>query len=99
MNIFKDFDCVIFDFDGTICDTGEGIRRSVAYSLEKMGVEPPEPEALNCFIGPPLHDSFMKYYGFSKEKAFEALMGNAMAKTGGKANPILLAEILKNKIQ
>ena len=31
------YDAYLFDFDGTIADTGEGIRRSVAYSLERMG--------------------------------------------------------------
>ena len=44
-------------------------------------------------------EKLISEYRRGKEKAFEALMGNAMAKTGGKANPILLAEILKNKIQ
>lgn len=38
-------------------------------------------------------------YRRGKEKAFEALMGSAMAKTGGKANPIILAELLESMIQ
>ena len=36
------YDYYLFDFDGTIADTGEGIRRSVAYALQKMGREVPE---------------------------------------------------------
>ena len=46
-----------------------------------------------------MSEKLISEYRRGKEKAFEALMGNAMAKTGRKANPILLAEILKNKIQ
>lgn len=46
-----------------------------------------------------MSEKLISEYRRGKEKAFESLMGNAMAKTGGKANPILLAEILKNKIQ
>ena len=46
-----------------------------------------------------MSEKLISEYRRGKEKAFEALMGNAMAKTGGNANPILLAEILKNKIQ
>ncbi len=38
-------------------------------------------------------------YRNGKEKAFEAIVGRVMAKTGGKANPVLLAELLRDKIQ
>ena len=57
------YDYYLFDFDGTIADTGEGIRRSVAYSLEKLGYEVPSVEVLNRFIGPPLHDTYMELFG------------------------------------
>lgn len=46
------FSAVIFDFDGTLCDTGPGIMNSAAYALEAYGFEVPrEPGALRCFIG------------------------------------------------
>ncbi len=64
---------ILFDLDGTLTDPGMGITNSVAYALRKMGVEPPEREKLYPFIGPPLTESFMKYYGFSWEKANEAV--------------------------
>ncbi len=44
-------------------------------------------------------EKLVRDYRRGKEKAFEAIMGAAMGKTGGKANPIVLSEILKNKIQ
>ena len=63
------YDGYLFDFDGTIADTGEGICKSVAYSLEKMGRPVPEMSTLKRFVGPPLHDSYMKYCGLTEEEA------------------------------
>ena len=63
------YDLILFDLDGTITDSGEGIINSVQYALDKMGIVEPEPDSLRKFIGPPLIDSFMKYYGLSKEDA------------------------------
>lgn len=67
------FKTVLFDLDGTITDPGIGITNSVAYSLRHYGINPPAREELYPFIGPPLKDSYMKYYGFSEEKATEAV--------------------------
>ena len=65
--------CVFFDLDGTLTDSGPGITASVAYALEKLGVEPPEREALRCFIGPPLLQSFARFCGFDEAKCREAV--------------------------
>ena len=43
---------VLFDLDGTLTDPGEGITNSVMHALRRMGIEPPEREALYPFIGP-----------------------------------------------
>ena len=67
------YDWIFFDLDGTLTDPGEGITNSVAYALKKEGIEPPERQQLYRFIGPPLVDSFMKYYDFSKERAHRAV--------------------------
>ncbi len=64
---------ILFDLDGTLTDPGEGITNSVAYALKKYGIEVSDKKTLYKFIGPPLKDSFMKYYGFSEEKAVEAI--------------------------
>ena len=63
----------LFDFDGTLADTGEGIRRSVAHSLERMGRPVPGREVLDRFIGPPLHDSYMEFCGMTDEEAERAI--------------------------
>ena len=64
---------IFFDLDGTLTDPAEGITNSVAYALSKFGIEVQDRKTLNRFIGPPLVDAFMEYYGFSKEDAERAL--------------------------
>ena len=64
---------ILFDLDGTLTDPAEGITNSVAYALRRYGIEVEDTSELNCFIGPPLTDSFERFYGFSHEKAVEAV--------------------------
>lgn len=66
------YDLILFDVDGTLTDSGEGITKSVQYTLEKYGIIEPNLDNLRKFIGPPLIDSFAKYYGFSKEESVRA---------------------------
>lgn len=61
---------IIFDFDGTICNTSEGIIKSVKYALEAFNCPLPEnDDELNVFIGPPLVTSFIKRCACSRETA------------------------------
>ncbi len=60
---------ILFDLDGTLTDPKIGITKSVAYALEEMGIIVEDLDSLNKFIGPPLLQSFVEYYGFSREKA------------------------------
>ena len=50
----------IFDVDGTLLDTTEGVLASVKYTIDKMGFEPLSEDVLKTFIGPPIQDSFAK---------------------------------------
>ena len=63
---------IFFDLDGTVTDPYVGITNCVKFSLEHFGIAS-ENEELKAFIGPPLKDSYMKYYGMSEEKALEAV--------------------------
>lgn len=65
----KKYTTVFFDLDGTLVDSGEGVRNSVEYALNKFGIEVENKDALSCFIGPPLTVSFKTFYGFDDEKA------------------------------
>ena len=66
MNQFR---YLLFDLDGTLTDPKPGITGCVAYALDFFGIHVENLDTLTCFIGPPLVDSFMEYYGFSKEQA------------------------------
>lgn len=68
----SDIKMILFDLDGTIINSMEGITKSAAFSLESYGIKE-DPKKLTYFIGPPLWDTFMKYYGFSYEQADEAV--------------------------
>ena len=63
----------LFDLDGTLTDPGEGITKSVQYALAKFGIVVEDRKQLFCFIGPPLHESFEVYYGFSRPDAMKAV--------------------------
>ena len=64
---------ILFDLDGTLTDPKEGITKSVRYALRAFGVEVESLDDLLPFIGPPLKDSFMRFYGFDEEEATEAV--------------------------
>ena len=64
---------IFFDLDGTLTDPGIGITNSVAYALKKWNIEVADRSELYKFIGPPLEESFRKYYGFSQEDALKAV--------------------------
>ena len=65
----KNYTTVFFDLDGTLLDSGEGVRNSVEYALKKFDIEVEDKNSLSCFIGPPLTVSFKTFYGFDDEKA------------------------------
>jgi len=54
----NDIKSILFDLDGTIADTKEGIINCYKYSLKEMGAEVPSDEVLHSFIGPPIHGNF-----------------------------------------
>jgi len=63
---------ILFDLDGTLTDSGEGIINCVIYALERFGLPIPPREALRYFVGPPLHESFVKQ-GVPADRAEEAV--------------------------
>ena len=63
---------ILFDLDGTLTDSGEGIIKSSAMVLEKYGLPVPSYEEMRVFVGPPLHETFHKF-GVPKEKCDDAV--------------------------
>lgn len=64
---------VLFDLDGTLTDPALGITNSVMYALEKFGILVGDRASLYRFIGPPLSESFEKYFSFSHAEAEKAV--------------------------
>ena len=64
---------LFFDLDGTLTDSMPGIARAVQYALRRFGIDVQDLAALKPFLGPPLRDSFMEFYGMSPEEADRAV--------------------------
>lgn len=64
---------VLFDLDGTLTDSQEGIMNSIVYTLQHFGIRVDDRTVLRPWLGPPLVDSLMKYYGFDRERALEGV--------------------------
>lgn len=63
---------VLFDLDGTLTDSGEGIINCALFALEHFGIPAPSRETMRVFVGPPLWESFEKF-GVPHDKADEAV--------------------------
>ena len=63
---------ILFDLDGTLVDSGEGILKCAALALETLQKPMPTPIEMRTFVGPPLVDSFMRF-GCTAEEAEEAV--------------------------
>ena len=63
---------VLFDLDGTLTDSGEGIINCAALALEHFGLEVPSREEMRVFVGPPLHETFRRF-GVPADKTDEAI--------------------------
>ena len=64
---------VLFDLDGTLTDPGLGITNSVMYALNKFNIKVEDRTSLYKFIGPPLKESYEKYYHLSDEEITRAV--------------------------
>ena len=62
------YDVILFDLDGTLTDSADGIINSVVYALEHMGIPCADRLLQRRFVGPPLQDSFRDFYGFSEDE-------------------------------
>lgn len=63
------YEIAVFDVDGTLLDTREGVLASVEHAIRTFGYPMPSLEMLRTFIGPPIQDSFAKTYHLEKAQA------------------------------
>ena len=66
------YKAILFDLDGTLTESGPGIMNSVKYALEKFGIRENDFTKLRAFVGPPLIDSFQRFYGLDEGSAKKA---------------------------
>lgn len=66
-------DNVFFDLDGTLTEPFDGITNAVVYALKRFDIEVEDRRTLAVFIGPPLFESFSKYFGLSDDDAVRAV--------------------------
>lgn len=64
---------LLFDLDGTLTDSKEGIMNGVTYMLNYFGIQVEDRQSLFSWIGPPLKWSLKEYYGFDDEKIAKAI--------------------------
>lgn len=70
----KQYQTLLFDLDGTLSDSGLGIINGIKKVMEHYQVTLDNQTQLSEFIGPPLFESFQKYFGFTSELALEAIL-------------------------
>ena len=73
MKPLSSYKYLFFDLDGTLTESAPGIMNSARYALSSYGITDVLDSTLRKFIGPPLMDSFQELFGFSSEKAREAM--------------------------
>lgn len=64
--------CAVFDLDGTLTQSEEGIYNCAIYAADRMGFERPDAQTLRKFVGPPLRWSFIELMGMTEEQAEQA---------------------------
>lgn len=64
---------ILFDLDGTLTRSEEGITTTALYAAEKLGFSGFTKEQFKAFIGPPLHASFKQIVGMTDEQAQRAI--------------------------
>lgn len=68
------FDSVIFDFDGTVADTGVGVFESIRYAIDKEGLPQPPDSYMNKFVGPPFKASFPECFPYIDDACVDRLI-------------------------
>lgn len=70
--VMKHYKYIIYDLDGTLIDTRPGVKDAVKKTINDLGLVPLDKKTLESFVGPPMQDSFQKYFDFEEESALSA---------------------------
>ncbi|MBR5969042.1 MAG: HAD hydrolase-like protein [Lachnospiraceae bacterium] len=64
---------LLFDLDGTLTESGRGVINGVKAALRHFQIDIPDEKSLSVFLGPPLKDSFMRFFDMEEAQAEEAV--------------------------
>lgn len=67
------YNTVMFDLDGTLTESAQGIITSATIALEHFGIKVEDKSKLTFFVGPPLYETFTERYNMSSDDAHEAI--------------------------
>ena len=62
------YELAIFDVDGTLLNTEEGVLKSAEHAILQTGRALPDAQTLRTFIGPPIQDSFQRTFHVQEEE-------------------------------
>jgi phosphoglycolate phosphatase len=65
---------ILFDLDGTLTDSGQGIANSIAFAMEAIGLPPVDALTMRSLLGPPLLDAFRDVIGLDSRDVSAALV-------------------------
>ncbi|MBQ0092900.1 MAG: HAD-IA family hydrolase [Clostridiales bacterium] len=68
-----DFSCYLFDLDGTLVDTTEGVIKCIDHALKHFGLPIEDTVPFGYYMRPPLFESFTKFAGLSEQDARTAI--------------------------
>lgn len=63
----ENYTYILFDLDGTLTDSKEGITQATRYALEYFNIKVNDLDSLCKFIGPPIKEAFMEFYDFDEK--------------------------------
>lgn len=78
----KKYKGIIFDLDGTLLDTSEGIYNAIRYTEKKMGFDPLPDSVLHEFVGPPSLQSYLNHFPIDQETALQAVVHHRHYQSG-----------------
>ena len=71
--MMKHYDYILFDYDGTVSASAEGVRYSLERTLREVGAPCPDLDDYTRYVGPPLEDTFIGLCGLDAQTMARAI--------------------------
>lgn len=74
---FHGIETLLFDLDGTLIDSSDGVVDSFNYVFDRIGVPRPPPEAIKATIGYPLDEAFARFTDHDPRRCYDLFQARA----------------------